>query len=61
MEKGKVMIMKRTKEEIVKKIDELETAQWLLNMKDTWTGADYDKDRRLEVAIKELKAELETL
>lgn len=55
------MIMKRTKEEIVKKIDELETAQWLLNMKDTWTGADYDKDRRLEVAIKELKAELETL
>jgi ribosomal protein L29 len=37
--------------EITKKIDELERALFLLNMKDTWTGKDYQRERDLENAI----------
>jgi hypothetical protein len=40
-----------THAEITKKIDELERALFLLNMKDTWTGKDYQRERDLENAI----------
>ena len=40
-----------TRTEINKKIEELERALFLLNMKDTWTGKDYQRERDLENAI----------
>lgn len=43
-----------TKAERIKKI---EMALFLLNMKDTWNGADYQKERELEKELKELKKE----
>ena len=41
-----------TREEQIKK---LEMALFLLNMKDNWLGADFQRARELEKEIKELK------
>lgn len=43
-----------TRTEQIKKV---EMALFLLNMKDTWTGADYQRARELERELRELKKE----
>lgn len=43
-----------TKEEQIKNI---KMALFLLNMKDTWNGADYQRERELEKELAELKKE----
>ena len=35
------------REEIIKKIEELKEAEFMLNMKDRWTPNDYKRDREL--------------
>ena len=50
-----------TKEEIERRIEELEDKLFMLNMKDTWNGDDYAKERQYEVRINELKKELEVV
>ena len=50
-----------TKEDIIKEIDALETQLFFLNMKDTWSGDDYETERKYERRIKELKKELEVM
>ncbi len=47
------------REEIIKKIDELETEQFYLKMKDHWTSNDFNHDRKLYYQIRELKKALE--
>jgi len=47
-----------TREEMVKRIDELETRQFYLAMKDRWSNADFDLDRKLSREIRELKAQI---
>ena len=56
-ERKEVKIMAR--EEIMKKIDELETKQFYLKMKDHWTSDDFNYDRKLYYQIRELKKALE--
>ena len=48
-----------TREEMIKKIDELETEQFYLKMKDYWTSNDFEHDRELYYRIRELKKALE--
>lgn len=50
-----------TKQEMVKRIEELDQAQFELMMKDTWDRADYDLDRYYTQEIQKLKKELETV
>lgn len=47
-----------TKEEIKKKIEELEKQAFYLDMKDHWNQADFDESRRLNTEIELLKKEL---
>ena len=54
-ERGKTM----AREEIIKKIDNLETEQFYLKMKDHWSSNDFDYDRELYYQIRELKKALE--
>ena len=48
-----------TREEIIKKIDELDRDLFRLQMKDTWNGADYERERRLERQIRDYKKMLD--
>ena len=47
------------REEIIKKIDNLETERFYLKMKDYWSSNDCDHDRQLYYQIRELKKALE--
>lgn len=48
-----------TKQEIIKRLDELDKAQFFLMMKDVWDSADYAMDREYSREIAQLKEELE--
>ena len=48
-----------TKEEIKKRIDELEDDIFFLAMKDRWNKRDYELDTKWNNELKELKKELE--
>ena len=48
-----------TKQEIIKRLDELDKAQFFLMMKDVWERADYELDRAYSREIAQLKEELE--
>lgn len=50
-----------TKQEMIKRIEELDRKQFELMMKDTWDRADYDLDRYYTQEIQKLKKELETV
>lgn len=50
-----------TKQEMVKRIEELDRRQFELMMKDIWDRADYDLDRYYTREIQKLKKELETV
>lgn len=52
-------IMTRTREEITKRIDELETRAFYLDMKDRWNRQDYQRMDEYRREIRELKRELE--
>ena len=52
-ERKKVKTMAR--EEMIKKIDELETERFYLKMKDHWSSNDFEHDRELYYQIRELK------
>ena len=47
------------REEIIKKIDNLETERFYLKMKDYWSSNDFEHDRELYYQIRELKKALE--
>ena len=49
-----------TREEIMEKIDSLETEQFYLKMKDYWTSNDFEHDRELYHQIRELKKALKS-
>lgn len=44
-----------TQKEINERIDKVETELFLLNMKNRYTTDDWNKERRLEYELKELK------
>lgn len=48
-----------TKEEMTKRLNELNRARFLLAMKDFWSRADFDKDDRLRAEMLKLEKELE--
>ena len=48
-----------TRNEILTKIDELETKAFYLNMKDRWTREDHKTMRNYDNEIRKLKKELE--
>lgn len=48
-----------TIEEIDKEIKTLEETRFYLQMKDHWTGEDFEKDAELTIKIRELKRERE--
>ena len=50
-----------TKQEMVKRIEELDRRQFELIMKDMWDRADYDLDRYYMQEIQKLKEELEAV
>ncbi len=50
-----------TEEEIRSKIDELENAKFVLDMKDRWNTTDWNTSRRLSFDIRQLKEKLEGL
>lgn len=50
-----------TKQEMVKRIEELDRRQFELMMKDMWDRADYDLDRYYTQEIQKLKEELEAV
>lgn len=52
-------IMTRTREEITKRIDELETKAFYLDMKDRWNRQDYQRMDEYNRKIRELEKELE--
>jgi hypothetical protein len=52
-------IMTRTREEITKRIDELETRACYLDMQDRWNRQDYQRMDEYRRGIRELKRELE--
>ena len=56
-----VKTMERTKEMIQKRIAKLENEIFVLAMKDNWNNDDYDKDRKMNVELRELLTELEAL
>lgn len=47
-----------TKEEMTKRLNELNRARFLLAMKDFWSRADFDKDDRLRAEMLKLEKEL---
>ena len=49
------------REEILKKIEEVEKAMFYLEMKDGWSAEDFWAKARYENNIKELKAQLEKI
>ena len=51
--------MKRTREEITKRIEELETKKFYLAMKDRWNDRDFETDRNYRIEIAKLEKELE--
>lgn len=53
--------MERTREMIQKRIAKLEHEIFILAMKDNWNNNDYEKDRKMNVELRELLTELETL
>lgn len=57
-ERKEVKTMAR--EEIIKKIDNLETERFYLKMKDHWSSNDFEYDRELYYQIRELKKTLES-
>ena len=48
-----------TRQEIEKKIEELEDREFYLQMKDRWDWKDYEISRKRKEEIRELKKELE--
>lgn len=46
---------------IEKKIKEIKYQQFILQMKDHWSGDDYEQDRKWSREIKELEKELEDI
>ena len=44
-----------TKQEIIKKLEELDREQFLLMMKDHWDRRDFDEDTRLSREMAELR------
>jgi ribosomal protein L29 len=48
-----------TKQEINKKLEELDRKQFELMMKDTWDRADYELDRKYTQEMEALRKELE--
>ena len=48
-----------TRQEIEKKIDEVNTKYFILQMKDGWTSEDYELEEQLEKEMKELDKQLE--
>ena len=46
-----------TREEREKRIDNLKTQRFILNMKDRWNERDYEQDRKWENEIRELEKE----
>ena len=48
-----------TREEIIKKMDEIENSRFFLAMKDHWTRADFEIDDKWFDELLELKKELE--
>lgn len=51
----------KTKEEIEKTIEAIKTRQFYLAMKDHWSGADFEQDRKFSADIRELERELEKM
>lgn len=49
------------KNEIEKRLEELENAEWYLDMKDRWTQSDWDYLNKITRERQELRAELQTL
>ena len=47
-----------TKAEIEARLKKVEYAEFILQMKDTWSRSDYDEDDRLRREIRELKKQL---
>jgi len=47
-----------TREEMIKRLDELETNLFILNMVDHWTAADFRLADEIEKEIKEIKNNL---
>lgn len=54
-------LVMKTKEEIEKTIEAIKTRQFYLAMKDYWSGADFEQDRKFSADIKALEKELEEL
>ena len=50
-----------TRQEIEKRIEELETRRFALAMCDRWTQEDYDLDDRLSEEIRTLEEQLKTM
>ncbi len=50
-----------TRQEIEKRIEDLENRRFALAMCDRWTQADYDLDDRLSEEIRTLKEQLKTM
>lgn len=50
-----------TIDEIKEKIKKLESANFILNMKDMWSASDYATDREQNIAIKKYKKMLEEM
>ena len=48
------------REEIMKRIDELETERFYLKMKDYWSSNDFEHDRKMYYQIRELEKALES-
>ena len=48
-----------TKEEMTKRLSELNRARFLLAMKDYWSRTDFDKDDQLRAEMLRLEKELE--
>jgi len=47
-----------TKAELENKLDELETAEFILQMKDRWDARDFEEDSRLNSQIDEIRSQL---
>ena len=45
-------------EELEKELDDLETKEFMLKMKDHWSNEDFDYDRELWEKIKKVKEEI---
>lgn len=48
-----------TKEEIIKRMEEIKSERFYLAMKDRWSPADFEADRKMLVEFLNLKKELE--